>query len=86
MLAIDGGVPVRTQRFPQWPRSASEREYNALKDVLDSGHWWQSGAGKAGEFESWFAAYQGTRHCVAVTNGTHALELICRGLDIGPWR
>jgi 3-amino-5-hydroxybenzoate synthase len=84
MLAIDGGVPVRTQRFPQWPRSASEREYNALKDVLDSGHWWQSGAGKAGEFESWFAAYQGTRHCVAVTNGTHALELICRGLDIGP--
>ena len=84
MLAIDGGVPVRTERFAQWPPKASEREYQALKDVLDSGHWWQSGSGKAEEFEAWFAEYQGTRYSVAVTNGTHALELICRGLDIGP--
>lgn len=35
-------------------------------------------------FEAEFAAYCGVRHCVGVANGLEALELILRGMDIGP--
>ena len=35
-------------------------------------------------FESEFAAYCGTRHCVGVGNGLDALALILRALEIGP--
>jgi aminotransferase EvaB len=37
-------------------------------------------------FESAFAAYCATAHCVTVANGTDALELALRALDIGPGR
>ncbi|ASO20718.1 dTDP-3-amino-3,4,6-trideoxy-alpha-D-glucose transaminase [Actinoalloteichus hoggarensis] len=35
-------------------------------------------------FEAEYAAYCGTRHCVAVGSGCDALELALRALDIGP--
>ncbi len=35
-------------------------------------------------FESAFAAFCGVEHCVGVANGTDALELVLRALDIGP--
>jgi aminotransferase EvaB len=35
-------------------------------------------------FESAFAAYCGTAHCVTVGNGTDALELALRALNLGP--
>ncbi len=37
-------------------------------------------------FEREFAAYCGTAHCIAVGNGTDALELALRALRIGPGR
>ena len=36
------------------------------------------------EFETQFAAYCGVNECVGVANGTDALELILRALDLGP--
>ncbi|MBW4716996.1 DegT/DnrJ/EryC1/StrS family aminotransferase [Saccharothrix obliqua] len=36
------------------------------------------------EFEAAFAAYQEVPHCVGVGNGTDAVELALRALDIGP--
>ncbi len=36
------------------------------------------------QFESDFAAYIGTEHAIGCANGTDALELIIRGLEIGP--
>lgn len=36
------------------------------------------------QFEKAFAAYCGSGHCVALANGTDALELALRGLGIGP--
>jgi len=35
-------------------------------------------------FESEFARYSGVAHCVGVANGTDALELALRALDVGP--
>ena len=35
-------------------------------------------------FEREFAAYCGVKHCVGVGNGTDAIELALRALDIGP--
>jgi dTDP-3-amino-2,3,6-trideoxy-4-keto-D-glucose/dTDP-3-amino-3,4,6-trideoxy-alpha-D-glucose/dTDP-2,6-dideoxy-D-kanosamine transaminase len=53
-----------------------------VKRVLASG-WYILGAECAG-FESEFAAYCGTAHCISVANGTDALELAVRALGIGP--
>ena len=54
----------------------------ALRRVLDSG-WYI--LGKEGEaFEREFADYLGVRHCVGVANGTEAIALALRSMDIGP--
>jgi dTDP-4-amino-4,6-dideoxygalactose transaminase len=42
------------------------------------------GGPQVGAFEAEFAAYLGVEHCVAVGNGTDAIELALRALDIGP--
>ena len=42
------------------------------------------GGGAVEQFEAAFAEYCQTRHAVGVANGTDALELILRGLGIGP--
>lgn len=54
----------------------------ALDGVLASG-WFMLGPNVAA-FETEFAAYCGTRHCVTVANGTDALELALRALGCGP--
>ena len=35
------------------------------------------------EFEEQFAKYTGTKHCVGLANGTEALHMALRALDIG---
>lgn len=45
-------------------------------------NYWTGEQGR--EFEQEFAAWCGTRHAVAVANGTVALELAWRSLGIGP--
>ena len=41
------------------------------------------GGPAVGEFEQRFAEYCGTAHCVGVANGTDAIEIALRALDIG---
>ena len=36
------------------------------------------------KFEKMFAAYCGAQHCVTVTNGTAAIQLVLQGLGVGP--
>jgi dTDP-4-amino-4,6-dideoxygalactose transaminase len=36
------------------------------------------------EFEREFAQFTGVEHCIGVANGTDALELVLRALDVGP--
>lgn len=53
-----------------------------LSSVVDSG-WFVLGK-EVSSFESGFAAYCGVKHCVSVANGTEALEIALKSLEIGP--
>lgn len=69
--------------FAPWP-SFSEEEADAVRCVLLSNrvNYW---TGKeCRRFEEEFAVWVGTRHAIALTNGTVALDLALRGLGIGP--
>lgn len=83
MLAIDGGVPVRTTPIPAWPHFA-EDEVEAVAGVLRSGkvNYWTGELGK--RFEQEFARFHGSQHAIALANGTVALELALYALSIGP--
>lgn len=55
---------------------------DAYQRVMESG-WYILGK-EVEAFESEFATYCGSRHCIGVGNGLEALHLILRAMDIGP--
>lgn len=69
-------------QFSKWPYFA-EDELQAVTQVLRSGNvnYWTGTEVK--EFEQEFSSYFGIKHAIAVTNGSVALELALRGLNIG---
>lgn len=81
-LAINGGDPVRSEPFPPWPFFASD-EIRAVNQVLQSGkvNYWTGEQGRLLEEE--FASYLGVKHAIALANGSVALELALRTLEIG---
>jgi len=81
-LAVNGGRPVRTKPWPDWPVYGKAEE-EALLGVLRSGRWYY--AEKVREFEQAFAAFQGARFAITTCNGTAALEaaLVCCGVKAG---
>jgi dTDP-4-amino-4,6-dideoxygalactose transaminase len=73
--------------YPRWP-IIDEEDYAAAKSVLDArALWCGAPAAPCGQnvwkFQEEFAAFQGARHCIAITNGTHAIEASLRALGIG---
>lgn len=82
LLAVHGGQPVRTAPLPTWPISTPAVEH-ALLAVARSGHWWQSGHGRAEALEERLAQETGAARVVAVANGTTALEVGLRAAQIG---
>jgi dTDP-4-amino-4,6-dideoxygalactose transaminase len=66
-----------------WPVFAPD-ELEAANRVLQSGrvNYWTGE--ECREFEREFAAWCGTSHAIALANGTVALDLALKGLDIGP--
>jgi dTDP-4-amino-4,6-dideoxygalactose transaminase len=59
-----------------------EEDIAAVADVYRSG--WLSMGPQTAALEQEFAAYVGTKHALAVANGTAALHLICAGAGLGP--
>ena len=53
----------------------------AIKRVLESG-WYVLGP-ELENFETAFARWCGARHCIGVGNGTNAITIALRGLEIG---
>jgi L-glutamine:2-deoxy-scyllo-inosose/3-amino-2,3-dideoxy-scyllo-inosose aminotransferase len=81
-LAIQGGPPIRTESFPEWP-IFGDVERQGLLQALESGHWGGEGPMEA-EFSQKFAEFCGAKHALCVSNGSVTLELILKALGIGP--
>jgi dTDP-4-amino-4,6-dideoxygalactose transaminase len=93
-LAINGGTPVRTRSFPDWP-VFDQREEELLLKVFRSGKWWRFAFGQGVElaepeqgersqvamFQEEFARAHGCRYGIAAANGTGTLEFGIRALN-----
>jgi 3-amino-5-hydroxybenzoate synthase len=85
-LAINGGTPVRTKPFPSWP-CFGDAERHGLLRVLERGTWGgrsARGQGEVAAFEAEFAEFHEAPAALAVTNGTHALQLALDLAGVGP--
>ncbi|HYP25625.1 MAG TPA: DegT/DnrJ/EryC1/StrS family aminotransferase [Blastocatellia bacterium] len=81
-LALNGGKQAKRKPFPEWP-VYDEQEIAAVNSVIGSRQWWRMTGSHVNEFEKEFAAYQGAKFALGVTNGTQAIELALAALDIG---
>jgi len=75
-------INVLNTKFSPWP-SFTEEEANAVKTVLLSNkvNYWTGQEGR--QFEQEFAHYTQSKYAIAVANGTLALDLALKALDIG---
>ena len=69
--------------FTPWPSFTGE-EIDAVSAVLRSNrvNYWTGEVGR--QFEKAFATWTGSRHAVALANGTLALDLALKALGVGP--
>lgn len=70
------------QKIPIAKPNIGKEEVAAVKEVLESGI--LSSGPKTKMLEKEFADYIGVKHAVAVTNGTIALDVALKALNIGP--
>jgi 3-amino-5-hydroxybenzoate synthase len=77
------GQQPQVHDFPAWPQFGDE-ERTGLMRALEQGQWWRMGGSQVDDFEREFARFHGAAHALAVTNGTHALELGLEVLGVGP--
>jgi len=73
--------------FPEWPIYGDE-EIKALTNVIKSGKWWCGSPGfhqgeNVWKFQEEFAKFQSAKHCIAVFNGTVAIEVPLLALGVG---
>ncbi|GMO11758.1 MULTISPECIES: DegT/DnrJ/EryC1/StrS family aminotransferase [Bradyrhizobium] len=70
-------------QFSPWP-SYTQEEIEAVSSVLASNkvNYWTGDLCR--EFEAEFAKFVGTRHAVALANGTLALDVALKALGVGP--
>ena len=73
----------KAPEFPAWPQY-DDAERDGLVRALEQGQWWRMGGDEVNSFEREFAAHHGAAHALAVTNGTHALELALQVMGVGP--
>jgi 3-amino-5-hydroxybenzoate synthase len=68
--------------LPSWPQF-DDTERAGLLRALDQAGWWRMAGAEVDAFEQEFAAYHGAPRALAVTNGTHALELALQVMGVG---
>jgi len=81
-LAIEGGVPVRTETLPYGRHSVTDDDIESVVRVLRSD--WLTTGPLVAEFEGAVAKATGADHAVVVSNGTAALHSATYALAIGP--
>jgi dTDP-4-amino-4,6-dideoxygalactose transaminase len=81
--AILNGTAVRAGKsWPSWPQWG-ESERAQLGEVLESGAWSNARGEQARLWAAEFAALQGARHGLPLTNGTHTLEAALIACGVG---
>jgi perosamine synthetase len=81
-LAIDGGAPARTKPPIVETDIVEEAEINALLEVVHKKELRR--AKRAVEYEQALADWFGTKHAIAVSNGTVSLHVALAAMEIGP--
>ncbi|MBK8506541.1 MAG: DegT/DnrJ/EryC1/StrS family aminotransferase [Saprospiraceae bacterium] len=79
--ALLGGQPMIKHDWPSWPIWNQETDEKRLLEVIRSGVW--SRAKVVEEFEEKWAKAIGSKRCLAVINGTNALNTTLAQLEIG---
>lgn len=79
--AILGGNPAVDHDWPNWPIWKPETDEKLLLEVMRSGVW--SRKNVTLEFERKWAELIGSKRCLAMVNGTNALNTSFANLDIG---
>ncbi len=84
-LAIAGGRPLRRKPFSTWPVH-SNREARSLLQVLRSANWggYPFPNAHASAFARRYAKFHGAKYGVALANGTVAIEVALKTIDIKP--
>jgi 3-amino-5-hydroxybenzoate synthase len=82
-LALLGGSKAKTKPFPVWPIH-DDGERKAVNDVLESKVWWRTPGKETLTFEKEFAEFHHCKHGIAITNGTHAIEVALMAMGVGP--
>ena len=83
-LAVhNGGKTVRQESKIRWPVITAE-DKQAVMGVLDSGTLWGPYAENCKGLELEFAAYVGSKYCIAFNSGTAALHAALRAAEVGP--
>jgi dTDP-4-amino-4,6-dideoxygalactose transaminase len=82
-LAIFGGKPAFDKQIHVGRPNIGNRErlIDRINTVLDSG-WLTNHGPMVREFEIKLSEYLGVKHCIAVTNGTIALEIAIKALNL----
>ena len=81
--ALLGGDPVRTKKFPSWPRTEPGDETRLL-DALRACKWWRKQGHYVRDFEKAWAQKMGAKYCVATCNGTSALMAALNAVEVVP--
>jgi dTDP-4-amino-4,6-dideoxygalactose transaminase len=82
-LAIAGGTPVRTTRWPTWPKTTSVDE-EAWMAVLRSESWGLGRGKQLDKFQESYCRLTGAKHCLATANGTGSILTALAALGVGP--
>ena len=81
--ALLGGEAAHKGSFPGWPR-ISESHEKTWQDVLQRHGWCRLNGDYVNRFEAEYAKILGSKHCVAVANGTSSLYASLNVLGVGP--
>lgn len=79
--AILGGLPVRPQGPPSWPRVSDEVQ-QVLKDMVESGEWGRYHGPHVPALCERIADYHSIEHVLLCSSGTSAIELALRGVNV----
>jgi dTDP-4-amino-4,6-dideoxygalactose transaminase len=83
-LAINGGSPVRTKPWLEWPKAGVDQNLiDRVMEVTTTGNWLRFGGKNVIAFEKEWARMLNRKEAICVNSGTSALNTAVEALGIG---